>query len=61
LPLPPVVRDTLEGTLDGTHLVRITSAYVRAFCDTELLGLDSPLLKGPSSDYPEVSLSSRPS
>ncbi|MFD6449080.1 alpha/beta hydrolase family protein [Promicromonospora sp. NPDC060204] len=42
------------GTVGGERGVRITSAYVGAFLDRHLRGLDAPLLDGPSPAYPEV-------
>jgi hypothetical protein len=52
--------DTDDGTFEtgklgprGTDIVR---AYTRAFFDEPLRGQPSPLLEGPSSDFPEVKL-----
>jgi len=42
------------GSIDGVRGLQITRAYVRAFFDTYLNGIPSPLLQGPSSAYPEV-------
>ncbi|MFJ3404102.1 alpha/beta hydrolase family protein [Promicromonospora sp. NPDC090134] len=44
------------GTIGGERGVRITTAYVGAFLDRHLRGLDAPLLDGPSAAYPEVEL-----
>ena len=41
-------------TVGGERGVEITNAYVGAFLDRHLRGLDAPLLDGPSTDYPEV-------
>ena len=42
------------GSIDGVRGLQITRTYVRAFFDTYLNGIPSPLLRGPSSAYPEV-------
>lgn len=47
------------GPIDGRRMERIMNAYIRAFFDQHLSGRDSPLLKGASSDYPEVTLQTR--
>lgn len=44
----------LLGSIDGVRGLQITRAYVRAFFDRYLNKTPSPLLRGPSSDYPEV-------
>ncbi len=44
----------LLGSIDGARGLRIVREYTRAFFDTFLLGVDSPLLRGESSMYPEV-------
>ena len=44
----------LMGTIDGERGLQITRAYIRAFFDRYLNKTSSPLLRGPSSDYPEV-------
>jgi len=51
--LPPATID-LIGTLDGSRALDIISTYVTAFFDFVLSGKDSGLLKGPSSEFPEV-------
>ncbi len=44
------------GPIEGRRMEQIMNAYIRAFFDRHLAGQDSPLLKGASSDYPEVTL-----
>ncbi|MHA2425751.1 MAG: alpha/beta hydrolase family protein, partial [Candidatus Thorarchaeota archaeon] len=44
----------LLGSIDGNHMLDLMRDYVLAFFNQELLGVDSTLLDGPSSDYPEV-------
>jgi predicted dienelactone hydrolase len=48
-----------SGPIDARHMVSLTTAYVSAFFDRYLLGKPSPLLNGPSPDYPEVELQAR--
>ncbi|HEX8706272.1 MAG TPA: hypothetical protein VF815_45980, partial [Myxococcaceae bacterium] len=53
-----------EGTFDtgrlGTRGVDILRAYVRAFLEEQLGARPSPLLEGPSRDFPEVRLTRHP-
>lgn len=42
------------GPIDGRLMADITSAYVLAFFDKHLKGMDAPLLGGSTPDYPEV-------
>lgn len=44
----------LKGPIDGQRVLRIINDYVVAYFDKYLLGIESPLLDGPSSEYPEV-------
>jgi hypothetical protein len=44
----------LKGPIDGQRVLRIIDDYVVAYFDMYLLGIDRPLLDGPSSEYPEV-------
>ncbi|RWA05545.1 hypothetical protein EKO27_g9562 [Xylaria grammica] len=44
----------LGGTIDPYRMINITNAYVKAFFDLTLLGRNSSILEGPSSEYPEV-------
>jgi hypothetical protein len=44
----------LLGSIDGVRGLQITRAYVRAFFDTYLNQMPSPLLQGPTNTYPEV-------
>ncbi|MFN8494608.1 MAG: hypothetical protein U0350_43810 [Caldilineaceae bacterium] len=56
----PVIRLMgLTGKIDGERGWRITSAYTVAFFDQYLKGVASPLLKGPSTVYPEVEFKAR--
>ncbi|WP_437612526.1 hypothetical protein WMF20_09305 [Sorangium sp. So ce834] len=43
------------GTLAPARAVEITNAYTRAFVEAHVRGDASPLLDGPSPEYPEVS------
>jgi predicted dienelactone hydrolase len=47
----------LLGSIDGVRGLQITRAYVRSFFDTYLNKTPSPLLRGPTSTYPEVQFS----
>jgi pimeloyl-ACP methyl ester carboxylesterase len=42
------------GTIDPARALAITKAYVEAFFGEHLEGKKSPLLNGPSPDYPEI-------
>jgi dienelactone hydrolase len=42
------------GSIDPARGEQITNVYLLAFFDQFLKSIDSPLLKGPSSGYPEV-------
>ncbi|KAI1332562.1 hypothetical protein F5Y16DRAFT_119406 [Xylariaceae sp. FL0255] len=44
----------LGGTIYPLRMLNITNAYVKAFFDLTLLGEDSPIMNGPSAEYPEV-------
>ncbi|GAW20438.1 hypothetical protein ANO14919_099440 [Xylariales sp. No.14919] len=46
--------DPTTGPIDGNRQVAITNAYVKAFLDFALLGQGSPILDGPSAEWPEV-------
>ncbi len=52
-PMVPGLGDPL-ATIDGRRAVTIIDAYVAAFFDKHLKGIDSTLLSGPTSAYPEV-------
>ena len=43
-----------RGTLNGERTLHVVDAYMLAFFDTYLKNQPSPLLNGPSLDYPEV-------
>ncbi len=47
------------GPIDAQHGFDIVNVYTIAFFDKELKGIPSPLLTGPSAQYPEVHLESR--
>ena len=42
------------GTIDPVRGEQISNAYLLAFFDQALKAVNTLLLKGPSSDYPEV-------
>lgn len=46
--------DPSAGPIDGNRMYKILNDYVRAFFDFTLLGQSSPLLDGPSAEWPEV-------
>ncbi len=55
----PAVRPIFQaagytGSIDPARGEQITNAYLLAFFDQALKGVDSALLKGPSPEYPEV-------
>ena len=59
LRLVPAIRPLFEaagytGSIDPVRGERITNVYLLAFFDQVLKGISSPLLQGPSSEYPEV-------
>ncbi|KAI0466845.1 hypothetical protein F4859DRAFT_286193 [Xylaria cf. heliscus] len=53
--------DPSTGLIDGNRMYKILNGYVRAFFDFTLLGRNSPLLDGPSVEWPEVVFQNRPS
>jgi hypothetical protein len=55
-PLSDEQRNKLVGTINGERMIQITSAYIRTFFDHYLLNQASPLLAGPSTEFPEVSI-----
>lgn len=52
--LPPLAASMAGATIDPERAIRITADYTLAFFSKHLKGTDSPLLDGPSPDYPEV-------
>ena len=51
----PLLRNFgLLGSIDGYRMLQLLNDYVLAFFNQHLKGVDSPLLDGPSSTYPEV-------
>ena len=56
----PVFKFTkILGPIDGYRMVKIINSYTLAFFDETLKGERSPLLDGPSPDYPEVTIEMR--
>ncbi|MCL5280336.1 MAG: hypothetical protein M1376_10565 [Planctomycetes bacterium] len=51
---PASARAELVGTIDPARALTITKAYVEAFFGEYLEGKKSPLLNGPSPEYPEI-------
>jgi dienelactone hydrolase len=53
----PVLKFTqVLGSIEGNRMVKIINAYAVAFWDEYIKGEMSPLLDGPSPDYPEVTI-----
>ncbi len=52
--MPQDFQDNWLGEVDSARAIQITNAYIRAFFDYYLMEKDTPLLDGPSPDYPEV-------
>ncbi len=48
-----------SGEMTGNRAVQILNAYLVAFFDQYLRGSQQPLLAGPSTDFPEVTITSR--
>jgi predicted dienelactone hydrolase len=48
-----------RGSLNGRRTLAVVDTYLLAFFDTYLKGQPSPLLAGPSPDFPEVHFESR--
>jgi len=44
------------GEIDGYRMLKIINDYTLAFFNKHLKGIDSGLLNGPSSEYPEVEI-----
>jgi predicted dienelactone hydrolase len=61
LPLWPSLAspEMMLGRADALESVQSVNAYLVAFFDTYLKGEPSPLLDGPSADYPDVEFESR--
>ena len=49
----------LLGTVEGLRAAHVVNAYLLAFFDQYLKGEASPLLSGPSSEFPEVEFEAR--
>jgi dienelactone hydrolase len=54
LPFIPDARKAEMGTIDPARALTITKAYVGAFFGEYLNGKESPLMSGPSAEYPEI-------
>ena len=54
--LDPKAVDSVLGTINGTRSINILATYISAFFNMALKGQNEPLLMGPSTAYPEVSL-----
>jgi pimeloyl-ACP methyl ester carboxylesterase len=52
--IPASAKKAGLGTIDPARALTITEAYVGAFFGKYLEGRDSPLLSGPSREYPEI-------
>jgi len=50
----PVVKKFNKKAIPDKRMYRVANAYIVAFFDKYLRGIESPLLEGPSGDYPEV-------
>ncbi len=48
------IRAGYEGSINPTRALQIANAYMAAFFDQYLKGIEGNLLKGPSSAFPEV-------
>ncbi len=48
------IRAGYEGSINPTRALQIANAYMAAFFDQYLKGIEGDLLKGPSSAFPEV-------
>jgi dienelactone hydrolase len=59
IPMQAVGRQSVEsavGTINSEHAVALNRAYIHAFFDRTLKGIDNHLLDGPSAEYPEVTV-----
>jgi dienelactone hydrolase len=52
--IPTSAKQTGSGTIDPARALTITKAYVEAFFEEYLESRKSPLLNGPSPEYPEI-------
>jgi dienelactone hydrolase len=52
--IPTSAKKAGSGTIDPARALTITKAYVEAFFGEYLEGRKSPLLNGPSPEYPEI-------
>jgi predicted dienelactone hydrolase len=59
-PVRPLLKAAgIVGSIDPLRGEQIASAYLVAFFNRYLRGIESPLLSGPSPDYPEVQINKR--
>jgi hypothetical protein len=57
--MTPGGRQSVEGTvgtIEWEHAIALNRAYIHAFFDRTLKGVDNHLLDGPSAEYPEVTI-----
>ncbi len=59
--LPEYITPEMVGTIDGARANQVIADYTAAFFDMYLMGEESPLLDGISTDYPEVGFVTAPS
>lgn len=53
----PILKFTKSfGSINGYHMIKIINDYTVSFFDKNLKGKMSPLLDGPSPNYPEVTI-----
>jgi hypothetical protein len=52
--IPASAKKAGLGTIDPARALTITKVYVEAFFGEYLEGRKSPLLNGPSREYPEI-------
>lgn len=50
----PIVKRFAKKVISDKRMYRVANAYILAFFNKYLKDTDSPLLKGPSAEYPEV-------
>ena len=51
---PSLWSSNLLGTIDPVRAVQEVNGYVEAFFDSTLKGMSSPLLEGPTAQYPDI-------
>ena len=50
----PIVKRFAKNVISDKRMYRVANAYILAFFNKYLKDMESPLLKGPSGEYPEV-------